>query len=126
MLAGAGFGDDALLAHAPGQKNLTHGVIDFVRPGVKQVFPLEIHFRSAQFAREPFREVQWRWPAAEFAQVIIQLALKLGILLRAEVFRLELLQRVHQRLGDESPAVRPKAAFGVGQVSGSDGAHNSA
>ena len=45
VLAGAGFGDDAGLAHAPGEQDLADGVVDFMRAGVEQVFALEINFR---------------------------------------------------------------------------------
>jgi len=41
VLAGAGLGDDAALAHACGQKPLAHGVIDFMRPGVVEILALE-------------------------------------------------------------------------------------
>src|ERR1700736_785551 len=40
VLARTGFGDDALFAHSPSEQNLAKGVVDFVCPGVKQVFPL--------------------------------------------------------------------------------------
>jgi len=40
MLARAGFGDDARLAHLCGEKALADGVVDFVRAGVEQVFAL--------------------------------------------------------------------------------------
>ena len=51
VLAGAGFGDDAALAHAPRQQALAEAVVDFVRAGVEQVFALEIDLRAAQLAR---------------------------------------------------------------------------
>ena len=38
VLAGAGFGDDAPLAHPLREQNLPGGVVDFVRAGVIQVF----------------------------------------------------------------------------------------
>ena len=48
VLSGAGFGDDAALAHAFGQQSLSQAVVDFVRAGVEQVFALEIDFRAAE------------------------------------------------------------------------------
>ena len=42
MLARAGLGDDALLAHAARQQRLAEAVVDLVRAGVQQVFALEI------------------------------------------------------------------------------------
>jgi hypothetical protein len=41
MLAGAGFGDDAGLAHALGEQDLADAVVDLVRAGVVQLFALE-------------------------------------------------------------------------------------
>jgi hypothetical protein len=58
VLAGAGFGDDAGLAHAAGQENLAHGVVDFVGAGVEEVLAFEINARAAQFARQPFGQIQ--------------------------------------------------------------------
>jgi hypothetical protein len=36
VLAGAGLGDDALLAHPLGEQHLADGVVDLVRAGVQQ------------------------------------------------------------------------------------------
>ena len=66
VLARAGFGDDARLAHALGEQDLADGVVDFVRAGVEQVFALEINFCAAEFAREAFGEIERRGAAAEF------------------------------------------------------------
>ncbi len=41
VLAGAGLGDDALLAQSLRDQRLAQGVVDLVRPGVRQVLPLE-------------------------------------------------------------------------------------
>ena len=49
VLPGAGFGNDAPLAHAPGEQGLAHGVIDLVRAGMIQVFTLEVNLRAGQF-----------------------------------------------------------------------------
>lgn len=45
VLAGAGLGDDAGLAHAAGQQGLADGVVDLVRAGVVEVFALEQDLR---------------------------------------------------------------------------------
>ena len=47
VLAGAGFGDHALLAHALDEQALAEAVVDLVRAGVEQVFALEIDFCAA-------------------------------------------------------------------------------
>ena len=43
VLAGAGLGDQAVLAHPPGQQSLADHVVDLVRTGVGQVLALEQH-----------------------------------------------------------------------------------
>ena len=52
MLARAGFGDDAPLVHAFCQQALAKTVIDFVSPGVEQIFPLEVDARATKFLRQ--------------------------------------------------------------------------
>ncbi len=48
VLAGAGLGDHARLAHAPGEQRLADGVVDLVRAGVVQVFALQVDLRAAE------------------------------------------------------------------------------
>ena len=47
VLPGAGFGDDAALAHAHGEQRLAERVVDLVRAGVRQVFALQEDPRAA-------------------------------------------------------------------------------
>ena len=53
MLPGAGFRDDAMLAHALDQQRLPKTVVDLVRAGVQQVFALEINLRPAKLLGKP-------------------------------------------------------------------------
>src|SRR5207248_669555 len=112
-------------AHASCQKNLADGIVDFVRAGVEQIFALEINLRAAEFFRESFRQIKWRGPPAEFAEVIFQLALKLRIVLSAEVLLLELLQGMHQRFRNVTAAIWTKMAFRIRNTGVSNGTHNS-
>ena len=48
VLARAGLGDDAGLAHAAREQNLAEAVVDLVRAGVIEVFALEIDLRAAE------------------------------------------------------------------------------
>ena len=109
-----GFGDDARLAHAPGQQDLADAVVDLVRPRVEQVFALEVNLRPAQFPGQALRQVKRRGPAAELSQVILELALELRVLLRPEVLGLQLVQRVHQRLRHVTAPVRAEVAARIG------------
>ncbi len=58
VLAGAGLGDDAGLAHLPGQQGLTENVVDLVRPGVVEVFSLEEDPGVAGVLTQPLGLVQ--------------------------------------------------------------------
>src|SRR5205807_8479529 len=98
------------LAHAPRQQNLTYAVIYLVRSGVQQVLALEIDFRPTEFGGEPFGQIQRSWPAAKLFQIIPELALKLWISFRAEVFLLQFLERMHQGLGHKPPAIGTEMA----------------
>jgi len=124
VLARAGFGNDARLAHAAGEQDLADAVVDLVRPRVEQVLAFQIDLRSAQLPREPFRKVERRGPAAEFPEVILELALELGVLLRAAVFGLQLLQRMHQRFRHITAAVRAEVAMRVGYRVAGDRTHS--
>ena len=53
VLAGAGLGDDAALAHAAGQQRLPEAVIDLVRTRVQQVLALEVDLGTAEVGAEP-------------------------------------------------------------------------
>ena len=114
VLARAGLGDDAGLAHALGEQNLAEGVVDFVRTSVVQILALEINFCAAELAGEPFGKVQRRGASAEFIEVIREFALEFRVVLGAEIFRLQFLQRVHQRFRHVTPAVLAKMALGIG------------
>ena len=47
VLSRACFRDDAWLAHFYREQALSDGVVDFVRPGMEQIFALQIDARSA-------------------------------------------------------------------------------
>ncbi len=70
VLARAGFGDDAALAHAPRQQRLPQAVVDLVRAGVQQVFALEPDARAAQFLAEPLGEIERRGTAGIVVQQV--------------------------------------------------------
>ena len=80
VLAGAGLGDDAGLAHAPGQQRLADGVVDLVRAGVVEVLALEIDLRAAELAAPALGVVERRGPADVVAQIVVELAQELRII----------------------------------------------
>ena len=76
VLARPGLGDEPVFAHAPGQQPLAQGVVDLVRPGVGQVFPLDINLRAPQLRGQMPGEIQGRGPAHVILQVPGQLLFK--------------------------------------------------
>ena len=50
VLAGAGLGDDAVLAEPPGQQRLAERVVDLVRARVVEVLALEVEAQAARLA----------------------------------------------------------------------------
>ena len=55
VLAGAGLGDDARLAHAPGEQDLADAVVDLVRAGVVELVALEVDLARRRDARSAAR-----------------------------------------------------------------------
>jgi siroheme synthase len=74
VLAGAGLGDHALLAHALREQRLADHVVDLVRAGVVQVFALQVDLRAAEHLAPALRVIDRRRPADE----VLELALVLG------------------------------------------------
>ena len=75
--AGAGLGDDALLAHAPRHQDLAEHVVDLVRAGVIELLALEIDFGAAAMRRKPLGKVERRRPADVVREVAVHLLLKM-------------------------------------------------
>ena len=115
MLAGAGFGDDARLAHSYGEQALADGVVDFVRAGVEQIFALEVDARAAELRSEASGELQRRGAAGEIFQQIVRIRLETAAsAFRGFVGALEFEERHHQRFGNVAAAVGAEATGGGG------------
>ena len=79
VLAGAGLGDDAGLAHAPGQQDLAHAVVDLVGAGVVQLVALEVDFGAAEVLGQPLGEIERAGAADVVLGVIVDLGLERGV-----------------------------------------------
>ncbi len=104
VLAGAGLGDDACLAHAPGQQRLPERVVDLVRAGVREILALEEDAPAAGSCGEPPRLPQRCRTADVVREQPRQLLRERRILPRRQILALERLDRRHQRLGHEAAA----------------------
>ena len=113
MLAGAGLGDDAALAHAPRQQHLPEHVVDLVRAGMVQLVPLKVELGAAEVPGQPLGEVERARPPDIMVKVVAELGVEVRIVLRRVVSRLDLQDQRHQRLGDKAPAVKAEMALRV-------------
>ena len=133
VLAGAGLGDDARLAHAARQHDLAEHVVHLVRAGVVQLVALEEDLRAlprgglrAQVLGHALGVVERARPADIVGQVAVHLGLEGRVGLRGRVGRLQVEDQRHQRLGHEASAEDAEAAALVRAVAervrrGSDG-----
>ena len=103
--AGAGLGDDALLAHAPRQQNLAEHVVDLVRAGVIELLALEIDLGAATMRGQPLGEIERRRAADVMREIAVHFFLERGIGLGLGVGLLQFQDQRHQRLGDKTAAI---------------------
>ena len=104
VLAGAGFGDDAALAHALREQRLAERVVDLVRAGVREILALEEQ-RARRCRRPPARLVERRRPADVRREQRRKRVDERRIApARVEIRRRQLFDRRHQRLGHEPAA----------------------
>jgi hypothetical protein len=93
VLAGAGFGDDARLAHAPGEHGLADAVVNLVGAGVVEVLALEVDLRAAEHLRPAPGVVDRRRAADEMLQLVFVLGTERRIGLRCGVGLLQFIER---------------------------------
>ena len=106
MLTRAGFCNDPFFAHAFGEQDLAHRVIDLMRTGVAEVFALEINFRPAELGGHALSKVKRCRAADIFAQIIIEFFFKRRIFARLLINFGQLIERLHEGLGHKHSAVR--------------------
>ncbi len=116
MLAGAGLGDHARLAHALGEHGLADHVVDLVCAGVIQVLALEEDLRAAHLAAGARGVVDRRGTADEMLELVMEFGQEGRVMLVLGVGVLEFLDRVRQRFADEAAAVGTEMALHVGLV----------
>ena len=116
VLSGTSLGNNPRFTHPVGEQNLPHGMIDFMRPRMGEVFALEINFRTTEFFCQPLGKIKRCGPPDILAQISIQFSPKLGVALCLPISRLQVFQQRHKRLGHILPTIRPKMPARIGQI----------
>ncbi len=110
MLAGAGLGDDPRLAHAFGEQGLTDGVVDLVSTGVVEILALQVNLGAAQLLGQTSSVVERGRSADEVLEIAPKLRQKPGVLAGLAVELLQLIESVHEGLGNKATAVLAEVA----------------
>ncbi len=105
VLAGAGLGDDAALAHAPRQQHLAQRIVDLVRAGVVELVALQIDLGAAEMRGQALGEIERARPPDIMLEVIVEFGLKRRIGAGLAIGRLDLEHQRHQGLGDKAAAI---------------------
>ena len=121
VLAGAGFGNDALLAHAPREQCLAKAVVDLVRAGVVEIFALEPDLRAAKLVGPAPGMVDRGRAPDEVLELVMKLGEEFGIVAIPVVGQAQFIDRLHQGFSDEDTAKLAEMPRGVGKVVGFQG-----
>ncbi|CAM5639734.1 hypothetical protein SAURM35S_06328 [Streptomyces aurantiogriseus] len=116
VLAGAGLGDDAGLAHAPGEQGLAEHVVDLVRAGVVEVLALEEHAHATGVFGEARHLGEGTGAAGVVDEQVVELAAELGVVLGLLELDGDLVHGGEERLRDELAAEGPEVALGAGNL----------
>ncbi len=116
VLAGAGLGDDPLLAHAHREQRLPEHIVDLVRAGVGEVLALEQNAGAAGVLGEPARVRDRGGPARVSGQQPSQLRGEHRVGESRAIRDREFVERRDERLRDEPAAERAEVARRVWQL----------
>src|SRR5581483_11737193 len=97
VLAGAGFGDDAALAHSSREQDLAESVVDLVRPSVREIFAFQENLCAACVRAQSLRMKQRCRPAAIIAAQLFQLAPEIRLVSRVSEFARQFFERRDER-----------------------------
>jgi hypothetical protein len=116
MLSGAGFGDDALLAHTDGEQSLADGVVDLVCAGVKKILTLEVDFGASESFAEALGVIKRRGASGVVLEQVSEFGLKLRIEAGFGVGLFEFFERCHQDFGNVASAIGTEVTSGIRQI----------
>ena len=99
VLSGTGFGDDAMLAHAACQKNLSDSVVNLVSSCMVQVFTFEVELAAILFGK-PAGIVEWGRTSYVVTQQLVELLLEIFALQYFEIGVLQLFHTLVEYFGN--------------------------
>ena len=114
VLAGAGLGDDALLAHAAGEQDLAEHVVHLVGAGVVELLALEVDLRAAEVLGQALGEIERARTTDVMGHHGAHLGVEGRVGLGVRVGLLEIEHERHQRFGHEAAAENAEMAALVG------------
>ncbi len=118
MLPCASLGNDAALAHAPGQQSLPKAVVDLVGTRVVEILALEPDLCATEHLGPASRVINRRGTSHKMLELVVKLGQKLGIVAVTLVREPQLLDGLHQGFCNEHATVRTKMPLGIGKVVG--------
>ena len=104
VLTGPGFGDDAFLAHPPGEDDLPQHVVDLVRARVVQLVALHVDLGTAKMVRQPLAEIKRAGAAHVMGPEIVHFGPEAVVGLGPLVLFFQFEDQRHERFGHEAPA----------------------
>ena len=116
MLSGPCLRNNPALSHPAREENLAYRVIDLVRPGMTQVFALQINLRTTELFGEPLREIERGGSPDVLPQIVIQLCAKLRISTGFSVDSAQLFQCGNQGFRNVAAAESAEATAFIGNV----------
>ena len=114
VLSGAGLGDDPLLAHAAGKKDLAQHVVHLVGAGVIELLALEVDLRPVEVLGQALGEIERAWTTDVMGHHGAHLGVELRIGLGVRVGLLEIEHERHQGFGHEAAAENAEMTALVG------------
>ena len=119
VLSGARLGDDAFFAHALCQQNLPQAIIDFMRPRMIEILPLEdngqINARLfLDISRQTSGFIEGRGASDKGGGMMVELLSKVIIATGFVPLSFQLQQQRHEGLGDIASAIDAKMTALIG------------